>query len=98
MAKKKEQRKVIPFPTKKKKHAFCEACKKELVNETVWWAKDGKQYCDHCYDNVFYPEYYGFTRAEFEKDVTRTELEAEKDKKNAVLMWSHQKPPPELLN
>ena len=47
MAKKKEQRKVIPFPTKKKKHDSCEACKKELVDETIWWAKDGKQYCDH---------------------------------------------------
>ena len=91
MAKKKEQRKVIPFP-KKKKHDSCEACKKELVDEIIWLAKDGKQYCDHCYDNVFYPEYYGFTRTEFEKE------KAAKDTKNAVLMWEHQKPPPKLLH
>ena len=95
MAKKKEQRKVIPFPTKKKKHDSCEACKKELVDETIWWAKDGKQYCDHCYENVFYPEYYGFTRTD------RTEFEKEKaakDTKNAILMWEHQKPPTKLLH
>jgi len=92
MAKKKEQRKVIPFPTKKKKHDSCEACKKELVDEIIWLAKDGKQYCDHCYDNVFYPEYYGFTRTEFEKE------KAAKDTKNAVLMWEHQKSPPKLLH
>jgi hypothetical protein len=59
----KEQRKVIPFP-KKKKHDSCEACKKELVDEIIWLAKDGKQYCDYCYDNVFYPKYYGLTRTE----------------------------------
>jgi len=73
MKEKKEQRKVIPFPKKKKsilfsKQDFCEECKKELVDETVWWGKDGKQYCDHCYDNVFYPKYYGLTRTEFIKD------------------------------
>jgi hypothetical protein len=59
----KEQRKVIPFPKKKKQNS-CGACEKELVDQIVWWAKDGKQYCDYCYENVFYPKYYGLTRTE----------------------------------
>ncbi len=60
---KEEQGKVIPFP---KEHDQCEACEKELgTDDIIWWAKDGKDYCDYCYDHVFYPEYYGFTRTDF---------------------------------
>jgi hypothetical protein len=30
----------------------------------LWEAKDGKSYCDYCYDYVFYPREYGFTRTD----------------------------------
>ena len=47
-----------------KKVDKCCSCNEELNNGS-WEAKDGQLYCDHCYDHVFYPEYYGFTRTDF---------------------------------
>ena len=41
----------------------CDHC--ELRFDSLWEAKDGRNYCDNCYNSVFYPSFYGFTREDF---------------------------------
>ena len=54
----------------KEESVICDECGKEpiITDETgggfLWEAKDGKSYCDYCYDYVFYPREYGFTRTD----------------------------------
>ncbi len=43
---------------------YCDECKKEN-KDFLWQAKDGREYCDSCYDKVFYPKWYGFSRSDF---------------------------------
>lgn len=47
----------------------CSGCGKQvnLKRENGWSARNGKDYCEYCYDNVFYPQYYGFTRTAWQK-------------------------------
>ena len=47
----------------------CSGCGKRvnLKRENGWSARNGKDYCEYCYDNVFYPQYYGFTRTAWQK-------------------------------
>ena len=49
----------------KKPFIKCNACKQEV--DYLWLAKDGKDYCNHCYDTIFYPAYYGFSRTDFQE-------------------------------
>ena len=49
---------------------YCDECKRTIdqddIHDCIWVAKDGREYCDHCYDQVFYPKYYGFSRSDFQ--------------------------------
>lgn len=48
------------------KKQFCDECKQcmdeDNINDCLWLAKDGREYCDSCYRFVFYPKWYGFPK------------------------------------
>ena len=57
----------------------CYGCDKDLnPNEGSWIAKDGNVYCDHCYDNDFYPRFYGFTRTDMMEGKAGFNMDGEK--------------------
>ena len=51
------------------KQTYCDECKRKIDenddHDYIWLAKDGREYCDVCYDKVFYPKWFGFTRSDF---------------------------------
>ena len=62
-----------------KDSGVCYGCDKDLnPNEGSWLAKDGNEYCDHCYDNDFYPRFYGFTRTDMMEGKAGFNMDGEK--------------------
>jgi len=62
-----------------KRNIICYSCDKQLKNdEYSWLAKDGNEYCDHCYDNDFYPRFYGFTRTDMMEGKAGFNMDGEK--------------------
>ena len=77
----------------------CCVCEKDT--EGGWLAKDGEYYCNVCYDNDFFPRYYGFTRSSFlrgesgytMKDVTDMIIEKIHEKNHELFRKPRRKKP-----
>jgi hypothetical protein len=46
-----------------------------MTPESINVGKDGQLYCDRCYDEDYYPRYYGFTRSDWVKGVAGYDVE-----------------------
>tara|TARA_R100000808_G_scaffold23123_1_gene50926 strand:- start:24512 stop:24901 length:390 start_codon:yes stop_codon:yes gene_type:complete len=62
-----------------KDSGICYGCDKNIKpNQGSWLAKDGNEYCNHCYDNDFYPRFYGFTRTDMMEGKAGFNMDGEK--------------------